>query len=71
MKTPVDVRFGSKGDMKALPEHGRFATNSGHPVALSQRSNRNQKYRTGLSAIEPSLRQKNPILKICEQRPAP
>jgi hypothetical protein len=62
------VCFGSKGDMNALAEHGRFATNSGHPVALWQRSNRNQKCRTGLSAFEPSLRQKNWILKIFEQR---
>jgi hypothetical protein len=57
--------------MKALAEHGRFATDSGHPAALSQRSNRNQKCRTGLSAIELSLRQKIWILKTCEQRLAP
>jgi hypothetical protein len=70
---PADgcVRFGSKGDMKVQAEHGRFATNSGHPAALSQHSNRNRKCRTGLSAIEPSLRQKFWILKICKQRPAP
>jgi hypothetical protein len=54
----ADVAFGSKGDMKALAEHGRFVTNSGDLAALSQHSNRNQKCRTGLSAIEPSLRQK-------------
>jgi hypothetical protein len=52
------VRFGSKGDMKALAEYDRFAANSGHLAALSQRSNRNRKCRTGLSAIEPSVRQK-------------
>jgi hypothetical protein len=54
---------------KRLLQHD--PTNSGHPAALSQHSNQNQKCRTGLSAIEPSLRQKFWILKICKERPAP
>jgi hypothetical protein len=67
----LNVAVGSKGDIKRLAGRSRFAANSGHAAALSQRPNRNRKCRTGLSAIEPSLRQKNWILKICEQRLAP
>lgn len=41
--------------MTAVAEYGRFAINSGHPATLSQPLDRNQKRRTGLKAIEPSL----------------